>query len=57
MTVSKVHVTFTAGLIAVVSLICGTVALVQGQDAAPFFLPVATALGVIGGVAVPTSEN
>jgi hypothetical protein len=55
--VSRVHVTFTAGLIAVVSLICGTVALVQGQDASPYFIPVATALGVIGGVAVPTSEH
>ncbi len=54
---SKIHVTITAGTVAVTSLVCAVVAIKSGADASPFFITTGTALGVIGGVAVPTSHD
>jgi hypothetical protein len=63
---SKVHVTIAAAVIAVVAVVCATVILslvvVNGIDltvgiavAAGFFSLATGCVGVIGGVAVPTS--
>lgn len=66
--ISKAHVTITAGVIAVVALICATVVLalviVNGLElttgialAAGFFSLATGCVGVIGGVAVPTNPG
>jgi hypothetical protein len=66
MAISKVHVTLTAGILGAVAMVCAVVVVGLALSAeaeittvialaAPFLTITGTAMGVIGGVAVPTS--